>query len=186
MSNRKEKWDEMLNRVQSQMQKVSSHANLPAVFSKDVLNCASQIKYWIPFGGAVFVVHSGGAEIVPIRVGAAPIWITRRLFGKYRQDVKCFHVTDKGVKPVSHEEAERLVYLPPEDLTVVTKEQAEHLVQYVLERGVNLGVWGIFEAPYREPFEKISQWQEFFATTKNQVMIAFLRKASLVMSGRVA
>lgn len=168
-----------LQYVQETMRDVAARLKLPENYVQDVDADVSMIgRYPTP---CVWLLRTSGSVLVPARLGVDPAYITHWLWGNHGQEVVPFIVDleHRRVEKVSFEKAEALIMeLPCQISATENKQTIAKKVDHVLEQGVNLRIWGLFNPPSAvQSVGGWSNWQNYFANSGNHLMANFMGKA---------
>lgn len=176
----------IIERIVQQMKSASCSHNLPVAYKEDLDADFDALPKYLGQGlEVVWLLRSYGTVMVPMGVGADPGYITNWLWGDHGQQVKAFHVSNEGVRLISHEEAESLIMRAPAQLSSLDCiESIRNTVDSVLQRGTDMRIWGIWDAVRLEQFQGLSKWHSYFAQTKNCVMAEFTAKALRLLKSK--
>lgn len=180
---------DQLDRIKATMENVAASFKLPEIYQNDL---AADFDSLARFDGTklVWLLRTCGTVLVPAQLGVDPGYITHWLWGNHGQDVIPFIVDTRTglVEKTTFEEAEKLILKQPFNLSsTLPREQLVEQVNRVLERGCELGIWGMFESPKSvSAVGGWKEWQAYFSSTGNRLMADFMGKAIRFASTRTS
>lgn len=176
----------IIERIQQQMKSASSSHKLPVAYKEDLDADFDALPKYLGLGlECVWLLRSYGTVLVPIGLGVDPTFITYWLWDEHGQKVKAYHVSNEGVRPIRHEEAESLIMRAPAQLSVLDcMESIRNTVDSVLQRGTDMRIWGVFDAVTLEQFKGLNKWHSYFVQSKNCVMAEFTAKAMRLIKSK--
>lgn len=168
-----------IDRIKQQMKNASSSHNLPQAYPEDLDMDFNDLPKYLEQGiEVVWLLRTYGTVMVPAGIGAHPGYITNWLWGDHGQQIKAFHISTEGVRPVSHDEAEALIMRPPAKITSFDSvETLRETVDLVLRRATDLKIWGMWDAVRLEQFSSLAKWHSYFVQAGNVVMSDFTARA---------
>lgn len=152
---------------------------LPEFYKDDLDVDFNELPRYLERGlSVIWLLRSCGTVMVPVGVGADPVFITHWLWSNHGQDVVAFHVTKDGVEKIDYETAEQLISREPAQLsTLLSAKEVREAVDSVLDRGIELKIWGIFDNVKAGQFQNLDEWQMYFANSSQRMMANFIGKA---------
>ncbi len=176
-----------IERITQQMTQASCSHKLPKAYTEDLEMDFNDLPKYLEQGiDVIWILRSYGTVMVPMGIGADPSYVTSWLWRDHGQQIKTFHISKEGVRPVSFEEAESLMMRHPAQLSTLDSiETIREAVDAVLRRGTEMRIWGIWDAVRLEQFSGLVQWHRHFSNANNCVMADFTAKAlRLIQSKR--
>lgn len=152
---------------------------LPEHFRDDLNVDYEKIPLYLERGlSVIWLLRTCGSVMVPVGVGADPVYITHWFRSKHGQDIVPFHVTKDGVKKIDFDTAEKLISREPTQLSaLLSAKDVVDTVDSVLETGVDLGLWGIFDKLKSDQFSNLYEWKTYFSNVNHPMMANFIGKA---------
>lgn len=162
-------------------EKITEREALPVAYREDLKVDETLIKRFAPHR-MIWLLRSYGTVLVPVGVGADPTFINYWISGRpqHGQVVKPYLIDPESgsIDPISDEKTIKLSLKAPASLAGRDQRGVASETNRVLERGCELGLWGLFKTP--RSIEEVggwSQWLAYFRQQNNEVMAAFMTKA---------
>ena len=168
-----------IEKITSAMASVAESTKLPEFYKGDLDVDYKELPRYLSRGlSVIWLLRSHGTVMVPVGVGADPVYITHWLWSNHGQQVVAFHITKDGVEKIDFDTAERLISREPEQLSaLLSGMEVRETVASVLDRGVELRIWGIFNNIKADQFQNLAEWQIYFANSNHRMMANFIGKA---------
>lgn len=156
---------------------------LPVSYKEDLSVDYQRLPFYLDRGlSVIWLLRSYGSVMVPVGVGADPTYITHWFRSNHGQDIVAFHVTKDGVKKIDFDTAEKIIEREPAQLSsLLSAKQVRDKVGSVLETGVCLGLWGVFNKVKADQFSSLSEWKMYFSNSHHPMMANFIGKAIRLM-----
>ena len=168
----------MQEKLHQQMLGIAKSHHLPKSYESDLDDDLRILK---AYEGCRFIwlLRTCGSTLVPLGMGADPVYVTHWLFSNHGQKILAFLVNSDHctVEKLSFDQAEKLIQQPPFELsTFMSHEDTIKRVSQVLQDGVAHGIWGVFGSPEIGIYDW-EKWRNYFKSTGNMVMHSFMDKA---------
>lgn len=169
-----------INKIARSMQDIAADLELPLNYQSDLYTDFKLLTKYKD-ENLIWLLRTHGTVLIPSQLGVDPGYLTHWLWGSHGQKVVPFLINTKTglVEKISFEEAENLIMKPPSNLNLEPSRKClTHKVNNVLEKGCDLGIWGMFESPKSiSDIGSWTEWQAYFSTTGNRLMADYIGKA---------